>query len=91
MMHGSMPHSMVLDSVDLLHVRRRLAKPFRISVREIMTREFIVLRGRGEGFTVYGEANIDARLLYTENEYLEWGSLTMGMNKLRSLARMTQS
>lgn len=68
-MSSFMPHSMVLDSVDLLHVRRRLAKPFRISVGEITTREFIVLRGYGEGFTVYGEVNIDARPFYTE-EYI---------------------
>lgn len=68
-MIGSMPPSMVLNSVDLLHIRRRLAKPFRISVGEITTREFIVLRGNGEGFTVYGEVNIDARPFYTE-EYI---------------------
>ena len=52
---------MKLDQVELLHVRRRLAHPFRISLGAITAREFVVLRGRADGLTVYGEANIDAR------------------------------
>ena len=53
-----------LDEVELLHVRRRLAHPFRISLGEITAREFVVLRGRAGGLTVYGEANIDLRPFY---------------------------
>ncbi len=55
---------MKLDQVELLHVRRRLAHPFRISLGAIAAREFVVLRGRADGLTVYGEANIDARPFY---------------------------
>ncbi len=53
-----------LDRVDLLHVRRRLAHPFRISVGAIPAREFVVLRGFADGLRVWGEANIDARPFY---------------------------
>ena len=55
---------MKLDQVELLHVRRRLAHPFRISLGAITAGEFVVLRGRADGLTVYGEANIDARPFY---------------------------
>ena len=55
---------MKLDQVELLHVRRRLAHPFRISLGEVAAREFVVLRGQADGLTVYGEANIDARPFY---------------------------
>lgn len=55
---------MKLDQVELLHVRRRLAHPFRISLGAVTAREFVVLRGRADGLTVYGEANIDARPFY---------------------------
>ncbi len=55
---------MKLEQVELLHVRRRLAHPFRISLGAITAREFVVLRGRADGLTVYGEANIDARPFY---------------------------
>jgi O-succinylbenzoate synthase len=53
-----------LDRVDLLHVRRRLAHPFRISVGAVSAREFVVLRGFADGLRVWGEANIDARPFY---------------------------
>ncbi|QDT31922.1 o-succinylbenzoate synthase [Thalassoglobus polymorphus] len=55
---------MKLEQVELLHVRRRLAHPFRISLGAITAREFVVLRGHADGLTVYGEANIDARPFY---------------------------
>ncbi|MCH9655597.1 MAG: o-succinylbenzoate synthase [Planctomycetes bacterium] len=55
---------MILDRVELLHVRRRLAHPFRISLGAITAREFVVLLGKADGLTVYGEANIDARPFY---------------------------
>lgn len=55
---------MKLDRVELLHVRRRLEHPFRISVGAITAREFVVLRGWADGVTVYAEANIDARPFY---------------------------
>lgn len=64
---------MKLDQIELLHVRRRLAHPFRISLGAITAREFVVLRGHADGLTVYGEANIDARPFYaTETVGTVW-------------------
>ncbi|WP_166831666.1 o-succinylbenzoate synthase [Thalassoroseus pseudoceratinae] len=66
-----------LDQVELLHVQRRLAHPFRISLGAVTAREFVVLRGRADNLVVYGEANIDARPFYaSETVATVWDIIT---------------